>query len=216
MPLTLLCEIAPLLFKGAMTTLELFLCAACISLVIGTFFGIMRSKNMRVMIISSAIDIATGILRGIPFYVQLLLAYFVVPEFIGFNFSAFTCASVSLGLCSASYMSQIMCANLDSIPEGQWEASKVLGYSQPQALRCIIMPQVLKKVLLPLNGELDQLLKSTSILSSIGVMELTRAALNSISIHMQPVPIYLSIALIYLMMSVCLQTITALVQRRLL
>lgn len=216
MVISLFYESAPLLIKGAATTLSLWLCSAMFSLIIGSLLGIMRSKNFRCVGISSVLDVATWLLRGIPFYVQLLLAYFVVPEIIGFNPSVFCCAVVSLGLCSAAYVSQIIRASTDAIPQGQWEAAQVLGYSRLNALRCIIMPQVIKLAMLPLNGELDQLLKSTSIISSIGVLELTRAALNIISIRMQPVPVYLAIALIYLSMSALLQGTTKIVERRLL
>jgi len=205
----------PLLIKAAGMTIQLWLGAAIISLCLGCLFGVLRSKNVRVLGISQTLDFATFVLRGVPFYVQLLLAYFVVPDLIGINPSAFVCAVISLGLCSAAYISQIIRAGINSISEGQWEAAFVLGYSKPQALRFVIIPQVLRNVLPAINGELDQLLKSTSILSSIGVLELTRAALNIISIQMQPVPVYLSVAAIYLTMSMALNFVTNQIERSL-
>jgi His/Glu/Gln/Arg/opine family amino acid ABC transporter permease subunit len=213
--LDLILESTPLLVKAVGTTIQLWLSAAIISLIVGILFGIWRSKNVRIAYISSTLDFSTFILRGIPFYVQLLLAYFVVPDLLGINLSAFSCAVTSLGLCSAAYVSQIIRAGIDAISQGQWEAATVLGYSKMQALRYVIMPQVLRSVLPSINGELDQLLKSTSILSSIGVLELTRAALNIISIQMQPIPVYLTVAGLYLMISTGLNFITNQIERRL-
>ncbi|KKQ32321.1 MAG: hypothetical protein US49_C0010G0021 [candidate division TM6 bacterium GW2011_GWF2_37_49] len=211
----LIYESAPLLAKAAGTTIQLWLSAAIISLSLGVLFGVLRSRNVRITWISESLDFVTFVLRGIPFYVQLLLAYFVVPDLIGINPSAFSCAIISLGLCSAAYISQIVRAGINAISQGQWEAAIVLGYSKIQALKYVIIPQVLRNVLPSINGELDQLLKSTSIISSIGVLELTRAALNIISIQMRPIPVYFAIAAIYLTMSTGLNLLTTSLERRL-
>jgi His/Glu/Gln/Arg/opine family amino acid ABC transporter permease subunit len=204
----LIFESIPLLLQAAATTLQLWLSAAAIALCAGTLFGILRSRNAQVRFLSVALNLITVILRGIPFYVQLLLAYFVVPDLVGINPSAIVCAVISLGLCSSAYVSQIVRAGIDAISQGQWEAAFVLGYTKQQTLRYVIIPQVTRNILPAINGELDQLLKSTSIISSIGVLELTRAALNIISIQMQPIPVYLAIAAIYLAMSTVLNLLT--------
>lgn len=214
--LELLYESLPLLAKGAAVTLLLWLGSATISLCLGGLFGIVRSRNIRIAWISTAIDYITALVRGIPFYVQLLLAYFVIPDMLRINPSAFTCAMIALGICSAAYVSQIICSGIDAISEGQWEAAQVLGYSSLQTLWYVIIPQIIRIILPPLSGELDQLLKSTSIVSSVGILELTRAALNIISLHMQPVPVYMAIAFIYLAMSLGLQALTNTLSRRLL
>jgi His/Glu/Gln/Arg/opine family amino acid ABC transporter permease subunit len=212
----LLYESLPLLTKGAGLTLLLWLSSATISLCLGGLCGILRSRNIRIAGLSTALDYITALVRGVPFYVQLLLAYFVIPDMLRVNPSAFACAMISLGLCSAAYVSQIICAGIDVIPEGQWEATLVLGYSRLQTLWYVVIPQVVRTILPPLSGELDQLLKSTSIVSSIGIFELTRAALNIISIHMQPVPVYMAIAVVYLIMSLGLQALANILLRRLL
>lgn len=213
--LSLIFESMPLLTKAAGTTMQLWLTSAIISLLAGSVFGILRSKIFRIPVISEIIDFVTFVLRGIPFYVQLLLAYFVIPDLLNINPSAFVCSVISLGLCSAAYTSQIVRAGINALSIGQWEAAFVLGYSKMQALRFVTIPQVIGAVLPAINGELDQLLKSTSIISSIGVLELTRAALNIISIQMQPIPVYLSIAAVYLTMSTVLNFVTNRFERRL-
>lgn len=212
----LIVESMPLLIKSAFTTLQLWISAASISLSAGLLFGIMRSKNVYLPGVTTVLNFVTFVLRGIPSYVLLLLVYFVLPDLLEINPSAFVCAIISLGLCSAAYVSQIIKVGFNAISDGQWEAAFVLGYTKIQTLRYIIIPQVLRKVLPTINGELDQLLKSTSVISSIGVLELTRAALNIISIQMQPIPIYLTIAAIYLVMSTGLSLVTNKMERSLL
>jgi polar amino acid transport system permease protein len=202
-----------LFLYAAFTTFQLWIYSAVISLGLGVIFGVLRSKNVKIPGVFEILNVFTFVLRGVPYYVQLLLAYFVLPELLGINPPAFICAFLSLGLCSAAYVSQIMRAGLNSISQGQWESAQVLGYTKFQTLRYIIMPQVFKNVLPAINGELDQLLKSTSIVSAIGVLELTRAALNVIAVEMQPIPVYLSIALIYLAMSTGLTFLTNKMER---
>jgi ABC-type amino acid transport system permease subunit len=154
--------------------------------------------------VSSVLDGITFILRGVPFYVQLLIAYFVLPNIVGINVSAFSAALLSLGLCSASYVSQIVRGGINAIPFGQWEAAKVLGCSTTDTVRYIVIPQMLKIVLPALIGECDQLLKSTSIVSAIGVLELTGAGRNIIAQEMNPLTIYTVLAIIYLIISALL------------
>src|SRR5436189_6340040 len=98
----------PLLMQGLKSTLQLWIIASLFSLVIGILLGIFRSNVLRIPYISTLLDNITFIFRGIPFYVQLLIAYYVVPYVLGLTISPFNAASLSLGLCSAAYVSQIV------------------------------------------------------------------------------------------------------------
>ena len=126
----------------------------------------------------------------------------------------FAIAAISLGFCSASYASQIVRGAINAVPAGQWEAAQVLGFSRWQTVRFIILPQIVPSILPALVGELDQVLKSTSIFAAIGVLELTRAGMNIIARQMNPIPIYLSIAVIYLAISSLLNLIGYYFERR--
>jgi len=200
----------PLLMRGALVTLELWVTAGCVSLSIGSMWGILRAKQVRIPVISSMFDVITFVLRGIPFYVQLLIAYFVIPELLGgIDLSPFVASTIALGLCSAAYASQIIKSGLDAIPVGEWEAAFVLGYSRMQALFGLMIPRAFALIMPALKGEFDQLLKSTSILSTLGLMEQTNAARNIIERDLQPLPIYAAVAVIYLLMSVLFNGIVA-------
>lgn len=204
----------PLLLQGIENTLFLWLVAGLISLSFGAFFGILRCRRMRVPLLSPALDTITFVLRGIPFYVQLLLAYFVLPNLLNINLSPMVAGVLSLGLCSAAYTSQTVRAGINTLVDEQWESALVLGLKKTQTLWHVIMPQTLRSVLPTLCGELDMLLKSTSIISAIGVLELTRAGQNIIASEMHVVSIYLIIALMYLAISSLLNFGLSMIEKR--
>jgi His/Glu/Gln/Arg/opine family amino acid ABC transporter permease subunit len=213
--ITMLNSFMPLLLQGLRITLVLWLIASAISFILGIVFGVLRSSVLRISYISVILDIITFVLRAIPFYVQLLIAYFVIPSLIHSDISAFTAACMSLGLCSAAYVSQIVRGGINAIPDGQWEAAKVLGYSTLDTVRFIIIPQAFKIILPALVGECDQLLKSTAIVSAIGVLELTGAGRNIIAQEMNPLTIYTVLAVVYVLMSAMLALVSIFVEKRL-
>ena len=204
----------PLLLRGACTTAQVLLGSVSLSFVCGLGFGILSCNQLRSPFLSAAVEGATFILRAVPFYVQLLIVYFVLPELLGINLNPYPASVIALGLCSSGYVAQIVRAGINSIPVSQWEVSYVLGYTKLQSLRSIILPQMARNVLPAFNNELDALLKSTSIVSSIGMLELTRVGMNLVSREMEPIPIYLTVALFYLCMSALLNLCTRTLERK--
>jgi His/Glu/Gln/Arg/opine family amino acid ABC transporter permease subunit len=182
---------------------------------LGLFFGIVSYNRWSVGWLRWIVEGVTFVLRGVPFFVQLLLVYFVFPHLLGFDLEPFPASVIALGLCSSGYVAQIIRGGLNAISHLQWESAFVLGLSRIQSLRYVILPQLLRHVLPMLNNELDALLKSTSIVSSIGVLELTRAGMNIVSREMQPVPTYLTIALFYLCMSALLNVLSRRIEKKL-
>ena len=118
-------------------------------------------------------------------------------------------------MCSSGYVAQIVRAGINSIAALQWEIAFTLGYTKWQTLRYVILPQMIRNVLPAFNNELDSLLKSTSIVSSIGLLELTRMGMNLVSREMEPVPIYLMISLFYLGLSAIFNIIGRFLERKL-
>jgi His/Glu/Gln/Arg/opine family amino acid ABC transporter permease subunit len=203
-----ICNAMPLLGYGMFVTLYVWIIAGFVSLVMGSIMGVLRAQKLQQPYITSMLNYVTALLRGVPFYVQLLIAYFVIPELLGVaTISPFWVSTIALGLCSAAYVSQIIKSGLDAIPSGEWEAAYILGYAQFQALVYLMAPRALRLILPALRGELDQLLKSTSIISTIGIFELTNAARNIVERDLQPLPIYCAVAVMYLLMSVVFNVI---------
>lgn len=208
-------ECAPLIVKGVLMTVTLWLGASILSLVSGTLLGIFRCRKIRVNYLTPLLDIITWILRGVPFYVQLLIVYFVLPDLLGLNLSPSVAGIISLGFCSAAYVSQMIRGSINAISTDQWEAAWVLGFNKLQTVRYVILPQAMRTIIPMLCGEFDMVLKSTSVISTLGVLELTGAGRNILAINMQVAPVYCTVALSYLLFSSLLNILFVSIERRL-
>ena len=204
----------PLLTQGAWMTVQITLLAAFVSLCLGTCFGILMCNRLRVGAVSLCLEFITFILRAVPFYVQLVIVYFVLPDLFQFNMGAFAASVLALGVCSSGYVAQVVRCGINSISSDQWDAAHTLGYSTTESLTFIIAPQVVYNVLPALCNELDSLLKSTAILSSIGLLELTRVGMNIVSREMDPLATYGAVAVFYVLISGVINVLSKYIERR--
>lgn len=204
----------PLLAQGLAVTVGAWVCSAVLSFVVGMILGIASCAQISSPAVRRAIAVYVFVARGVPVYVQILLAYFVLPALFGISLPAMFAATLALGFCSAGYVTEIVRSGINALPVGQWDASVMLGFSKRQALRYVVLPQVLYTVTPILLGELESLLKSTSLFASIGIVELTRAGMNIISRELNPVPVYLLVAGIYLLLSACMALLVRLLKKR--
>jgi len=113
----------------------------------------------------------------------------IVTAIIGFTF------------CYGAYMSEIFRAGIQSIPKGQMEAARSLGMNYVQAMRHIILPQAIRVMLPPVGNEFVSLLKDSSLVSVVAVADMTRRGQEYMSVHFNPIPVWLFIALMYLIMT---------------
>ncbi len=207
----------PLLLLGVAMTIKVLLASASISFILGLIFGALCCEELKIRFVSPIIQFLTFILRAIPFFVQLLIVYFVFPDLLGLNLDVFPASVIALGACSSAYVCQIVRGGLNSIHISQWEAAFVLGYSKLKTLVYIIFPQMFRNILPALNNELEAMLKSTAILSSIGMLELTRIGMNIVSRELkQPLAIYLIVAAFYVAMSTILNFAAKHLEKRML
>ena len=204
----------PLLLKGMYMTVQVLLGSASISFSLGLVFGILLCDRLKIAVLSPVVEGIAFVYRAIPFYVQLLIVYFVLPDLLGFNLEPFEASVISLGMCSSGYVAQTVRGGLNAIPAAQWEAAFSLGYNTRQSLIFVVLPQMLRNVLPAFNNEFDALLKTTAVVSSIGMLELTRMGMNLVSREMEPVPIYLTVAFFYLCLSALINFIARKLERR--
>ena len=212
--LDLIARSAPLFLKGAVMTVQVLLMAGSFSLSLGLFFGLITCQRLYVRFLSPLFEGICFVARGVPFFVQLLIVYFVIPDFFGCNLGPLPASVIALGFCSSGYVAQFVRGALNGLPAAQWEAAYALGYGTRQTLWRIILPQTFRLILPTLNNELDALLKSTALVSSIGLLELTRVGMNLVSREMEPIPIYLTLALFYLCLSAAINLITKKLERK--
>jgi polar amino acid transport system substrate-binding protein len=160
----------PLLAYGAAMTLAISVVGMTIAIALGLMLALMRVYGPRPLRWLSIVYIE-GI-RGTPLLIQLYIIFYALPE-VGLNFGKFTAAVIGLGLNYAAYEAENYRAGLTSIAIGQTEAAHALGLTQLQTLRYVIVPQALRLVIPPVTNDFIALLKDSSIVSVIAMVELT-------------------------------------------
>ncbi len=191
----------PAMLKSTVMTIQITGIGLTVGLIGGVCLGICNSKKLKIPFLAKGIDGLVWIIRGTPLFVQVLIAYYALPEWLGFHLSAFAAGILALGVNSTAYISEIIRAGINALPDGQWDAAYVLGYNKQQTLTGIIMPQVFRNTLPALTNELTSLIKETSILAVIGVVELTKISKDIVARELDPMTIYLATAFIYLMLT---------------
>lgn len=141
--------------------------------------------------------------RGVPLLVQLLLAYYALP-FAGIDIPAIVAAVGTLGLCCAAYMAEILRGGLALVPRGGLEAARLLGLSPLQTLLRIRLPIAAQAMRPALINEAILILKASSLISVVGILELTRSAQALASSTFEPLPAYALCGAIYLVINLAL------------
>lgn len=142
-------------------------------------------------------------LRGVPLLVQLLLMYYLLPV-VGINVPAVAAAVISVGICASAYISEIWRGAISALPRGQSEAAVAIGMSAHTIWGRIILPQAVVMSLPALINELILLVKASSLVSVVGILEITRASQAQAATTFRPLEVYLAAACIYLAINLCL------------
>ena len=155
-----------------------------------------------------------SVFRGVPLLVQLLFIYYFLAEF-GLDVPAIVAAVGGLALSSAAYQAEILRGALNAVPRGQEEAAVALGFTGLQIWRRVLVPQALRISVPPLINEFILLLKASSLVSVVGIAELTRVSMNIASMTYRPLEAYVGGGLFYLAINLMLAGFGALAERRL-
>nr|WP_287410905.1 amino acid ABC transporter permease [Pseudodesulfovibrio sp.] len=162
----------PMFYKGMGVTVAISALSLVGGTIIGVITGILRSNEGTFM--SRILSIYVDFMRGTPFLIQLFIIFFILPEF-GLQMEALTAAVVSLTLYAGSYICEIVSASIQAVPSGQEEACRSLGHTRNQAMILVVLPQALRMALPALVGQYVLLIKDSSIVSVIGLTDITRA-----------------------------------------
>jgi len=204
----------PHLLEGAAVTLQISAASIAAGLIGGIGVGVMNSSRFEAPYLKIFLNGFVWIIRGTPLFVQVLIIYYAIPELLGISFSPFVAGVIALGINSTAYISEIVRGGIDAISDGQWEAAFVLGLNRWKTLRGIILPQVFRNSLPSITNELTVLIKETGILMVIGVAELTKASRDIVVRELDPITIYLTAAVLYLLMTSCISFFTHKIQRK--
>lgn len=210
----LLIKSIPLLMHGAIATLHIAFVAILFGFCGGVLIGVLNCNKMGFTYLRKVLSTLIWVVRGTPLFVQVLIAYYAVPEALGFSLSPFTAGVIALGINSSAYISEIVRGGINAIPDGQWEAAHVLGLGSVLTLKGIILPQVLSMTMPSLTNELTALIKETSILMVIGVAELTKVSKDIVARELDPMTIYLASGAIYLVLTSSLAFLGQLAEKR--
>ncbi len=207
----------PILNKAALLTLELTAGAVAIGVVIGLFMALARLSKLKLVRAGAIAYI--DFFRGTPLLVQIFLVYFLIPKVLHWetlpdNYQ-YIAGVLAMGLNSGAYIAEIFRAGIQSIDRGQSEAARSLGMTHSQSLRYVILPQAFKRVIPPLGNEFIALLKDSSLLSIIAIQELFYSAKIIAGRTYQPIPMYIAVALYYLVMTQLISQWVSYMERRL-
>ena len=188
----------PYLLSGAVTTLWLTLAAIAGGLVVGCALALARLSSRRWL--NAPAHFYIWVFRGTPLLVQLIIIYTGLPQ-LGLKLSVIESALLGLILNEAAYLAEIVRGGIQSIPVGQTNAARAVGFSNAQTMRYIVMPQAMRLIVPTLGNSINGLLKTTSITSVISMEELLRRTQVLIQEKFMVLELFLVAALYYLLMT---------------
>lgn len=204
--------------SGLLVTCEIAIGGLLIGILLGTVIAVVKvmpKYKIFPRVIDKVCDVYVGFFRGTPMVVQLLVGYYVLFPALGIVMDAEIVAILIFGLNSAAYVSEIMRAGIQSVDPGQLEAGRALGLPYKTAMMKIVIPQSIKNILPTLGNEFIVLIKDTSIVSFIAVVDLTKAFRQIGDANYEYVVPYLFLALVYLVIVIGITFIIKLMERRL-
>ncbi|MDD7200446.1 MAG: amino acid ABC transporter permease [Spirochaetales bacterium] len=178
------------MLEATVTTLEIFFLTLIFALPLA--FLIAKGRMSKNKLVSGLVNIYIMIMRGTPLILQLIFVYFAPYYLFRASYDRFTAVIIAFAINYAAYFAEIYRSGFQSIPKGQYEASQVLGFSRTHTFFRIILPQVFKRILPALAGEVITLVKDTALAQTIGVAELFRLAQNASARQFSTAPIFIA------------------------
>ena len=204
------------MLTGSVTSLEVFFLTILFSIPLA--LPISMGRMSRHKLLSGTTNVFLLVIRGTPLMLQLLVVYFGPGLFIrwlvslgydvSFRWNRFVAAIAALSINYAAYFAEIYRGGIESIPKGQYEAAKVLGYTPVQTFFRIVLPQVIKRIVPAMGNEVITLVKDTALVSVIGVSELLMVAKERQGALFSFVPLFIAGVFYFLMnwiVSICFQ-----------
>ncbi len=205
-------NLTELLLQGAGVTLSIFFLTLLFAVPLGVLFAQARMSKHAVLRAPTALYIY--LMRSTPLMLQIMFVYFLLPQILPFKVDRFSAVIFAFAVNYAAYFAEIFRSGIQSIPAGQYEAAKVLGYTKTQTFFYIILPQVVKRVLLPMTNEIITLIKDTALASTVAVVELMTIAKKQVSSSSSVEP-YLLAIVFYLVLNGVAEQLCKLAEKKL-
>jgi glutamine transport system permease protein len=203
---------APVLLQGTIVTLKITVISLLIALVIGLFIGLMSTSRTKLLrgIAVSYVDL----IRGTPLLVQIMIIYFGIPSLLDIKMDEMVAGIAAISLNAGAYMAEIFRAGILSVDRGQMEAARSLGLTHTQAMRLVILPQAVRRMIPAFVNQAIVSLKDTSLLTVIGIRELTNSGEIIISANYRFFEIWTVVAVYYFIIIHALTLYSRYLERR--
>ena len=199
--------ISALLYTLKLTAMSLFFAS-----ILGIVFGLFSVSANRFL--KTLTKIYVDIIRGTPLLVQAFFVYFGLPQALGIRMTAIVAGTITLSLNAGAYMSEIVRGGIESVDKGQMEAARSLGLPYHIAMIRVILPQAVRTMMPSIINQFIISLKDTSILSVIGIRELTMNGKIIIANNMEAIRMWTIVAFYYLVVCTILSRVAKALERR--
>ncbi|MFD4467328.1 amino acid ABC transporter substrate-binding protein/permease [Rhodococcus sp. NPDC058505] len=209
---SLLKDSFPLLMKGLWLTIVLTVVSLAIALLLGLVFGFLRVSTSRILRGIGVVYV--DIFRGTPLLVQAFFIYFGIPAALGFTMPAMTAGIITLSLNAGAYITEIIRGGIQSVDRGQMEAARSLGMGYLPSMRKVVLPQAFRTMMPSFVNQAVITLKDTSILSVIGIAELTQTGKIIIARNFESFNMWLIVGIFYFVIIMALTKLSGRLERK--
>jgi polar amino acid transport system permease protein len=200
-----------ILLDGLIGTLKLSVAGLVVAIITGVVVGVAGTMSFRPL---KWLTIAfVNFFRNIPFIVQLFWFYYTLPVVAGLQASPFSAAVFAIGLYSGAYFAEIVRAGIGSVNKGQWGGARSIGLGYFEAMRHVILPQALRKVIPPLTSQTMEVIKLTTIASTISYAELLYSAKVIADQEFRPIEAYTTVAFLMITLLLLIAFAAARIER---
>lgn len=204
---------ASMFWGGLAVTLEVTGAALVLAFALGAVIAVLKVLPCRPLRL--LLDFYTSVFRGIPLIVLLFIAYFATPQLTGFKISMFAASVLTLGLNGSATVSETLRGGIEGVDAGQYDASRALALPYTTMMARIIIPQALRSVAPALVNEVITVLKSSSLVATIGLMDMMRAAQSVQALTYRAFEPFIVVAVIYYVIVMCLTAVARALEKRL-
>jgi glutamine transport system permease protein len=202
----------PMLLKGLQVTLYIFVIAIILGFLIGLVIALFRLAPVKILNWISKVYVDA--IRGTPFIVQLFFIYFGVNSLHLVSLNSTTAGIITVAINAGAYFSEIIRAGIQSIDKGQTEAARSIGFTGAQTMRYVVLPQAFRRMLPTITNQSIISLKDTSLLSVIGIADLTQQGQIQASATFEAFKIWLAVGIIYFIIIYLLTMLANFIERR--
>lgn len=203
----------PMFQSGLAMTCEITAAALVIAFALGALIAVGKVLPCRPL--RAVLGFYTSVFRGVPLIVLLFLVYFATPQLTGYKIDMFTASVLTLGLNGSATVSETLRGGIEGVDAGQYDAARSIGLPYSKMMRLIVIPDALRSVAPALVNEVITVLKSSSLVATIGLMDMMRAAQSVQALTYRAFEPFLAVAVVYYLIVMALVAVSRRLERRL-